>query len=87
MKNYRIVLKVNLKKLQTLRTVLFASHKQGKDMPTWTIASIWDFHFVFDYFSKNRYGSAVFIFLSTTDARLICRHGNNSWKIYTTNLI
>jgi len=56
MENYHIVLKVNLKKLQTLRTALFASHKQGTDMlrPTWTIAGIWDFHYVFDYFSKNR---------------------------------
>ena len=32
--NYRISLKVNLKKLQTLRTAGFASHKRGTDLLT-----------------------------------------------------
>ena len=33
------------------------------NMLTWTIVGIWDFHYVFDYFSKNRYGSVVLIYL------------------------
>ena len=36
MENYRIVLKVNLNILQTLRTAVFTSHKRGTEMLTRT---------------------------------------------------
>jgi len=66
MENYRIVLKVNLKKLQTLRTAGFLPELLLVSKTSTTSAT-----------NSVRIGSAV------------CKidlSGNNSWKIYTTNL-
>jgi len=61
MGNYRIVLKVNLKICKHFEQ-RFSLHRNGEQTCLPELLLVSYFHYVFDYFSKNRYGSAVFIF-------------------------
>src|SRR6218665_1454669 len=84
MENYHNVLKVKLKKSQTLRTAVFGPHKRGTNIFILTFV-------VSETSTKSstikfsvRIGSAVFIFVN--NGCEIDLSGNNSWKIHITIL-